>query len=375
MAAEAGENPMNTINTKGMEKFLDGTATPEEISALDKMLRSSKEAREEMLVQAGMESQLRLIFAQAQTEAADQTPVAAPAFWRSSRWLWIPAAAAAAAAVWFAMQPPAVPQTASMPVVAKVVPIIKPLVNGVEAAPSTPVPPAPPVVAATGTGKQPPPEEARETPPATNERKGLDPVVVAQVARPQPPVVVAPVAKPVVAHSPAAPAPVVAAANQPANPVSAVSISDIPFSNSSGSVPQLFHPFNDATVVSLYSGTQIAASQNGQNQQVKMPGSGAVRLQVAKMASGAQLSVRTPLLTAYVRGTDFVVLNKGSSCWVADRSGSVDVVLAGTNNVSIHVAPGHCVKVTADSQPQVLPTTSSLWINQSRSTLGSAPYP
>jgi ferric-dicitrate binding protein FerR (iron transport regulator) len=366
---------MNTINEQIMEKFLDGTASTEEISALEEMLRTSEEARHEILVQAGMESQLRLIFAQAQAEAA-QTPVVAPSFWRSNRWLWIPAAAAAAAVVWFAVQPSAVSKTAATkPVVAQVAPIIKPAAKVVEVATSTPITPvAPVVVAATDTGSESKHEQpvavTHENPAVANEIKEMDEVMVAKVAPPQPPVVArpAPVAPPVV------PAPVVAAVNQPANPVVMATLSDVPFSNSSGAAPQSFHPFNDATVASLYSGTKVIASQNGQNQQINLA-SGAVRLQVAKMAPGSQLSVRTPLLTAYVRGTDFVVVNKGASCWVADRSGSVDVVPVGTNNVSIHVAPGHCVKVTADSQPEVLPTTSTVWINQSRSVLGTVPYP
>jgi hypothetical protein len=100
---------MKTSDHDLMEKYLDGTATPEEFAVLEGRLRSSPEARLELLQESGFECQLRvllktapIVYAEsADTEMVDVAEDALPRpgktiHWRPA-WLWIPAVAAAAA--------------------------------------------------------------------------------------------------------------------------------------------------------------------------------------------------------------------------------------------------------------------------------------
>ena len=105
---------MKTSDYNLIEKYLDGTTTPEEFAVMEGRLRTDPAMRLELLQEAGFEGQLRILLKTApvvypQIETSEPTEtigVEEPSlpqprkiiFWRPA-WLWIPVAAAAAALV------------------------------------------------------------------------------------------------------------------------------------------------------------------------------------------------------------------------------------------------------------------------------------
>jgi len=103
---------MNPSDYNLIEKYLDGSATPEEFAVLEGRLRADPETRLELLKESGVESQLRFLLKTAPVaypeskETAGMTDVdecslpqpRKAVYWRPA-WLWVPVAAAAAALV------------------------------------------------------------------------------------------------------------------------------------------------------------------------------------------------------------------------------------------------------------------------------------
>ena len=99
---------MKTSDNNLIEKYLDGTASPEELAVFDGRLRANPALRLEFLKESGFECQLRFLLKTSPAVAPESTaavdvidvadlPRATTIYWRPS-WLWIPVAAAAAAA-------------------------------------------------------------------------------------------------------------------------------------------------------------------------------------------------------------------------------------------------------------------------------------
>lgn len=98
-----------------IERYLDGTGTPEELAALEDLLLRDPAARLELLNEAGFEDHLRQLLQAGAAEAAERTEGAvggegatrasrrmaaqSSARRRASLWFWLPAAAAAVVAV------------------------------------------------------------------------------------------------------------------------------------------------------------------------------------------------------------------------------------------------------------------------------------
>jgi hypothetical protein len=104
---------MKTSDNNLIEKYLDGTATPAEFAVFEERLRSNPATRLDLLQECGFESQLRVLLKTSpvvsleSAEAAGTNDVEESSllpqprqtvYWRPA-WLWIPAAAAAAALV------------------------------------------------------------------------------------------------------------------------------------------------------------------------------------------------------------------------------------------------------------------------------------
>ena len=103
---------MKTTDYNQIEKYLAGTATPEEFSAFERRLRVDPELRLELLKEAGFETQLRILLQSAavsHSENVDHNNVSNEdaqsaqqsrkvIYWRPV-WLWVPVAAAAASFV------------------------------------------------------------------------------------------------------------------------------------------------------------------------------------------------------------------------------------------------------------------------------------
>jgi hypothetical protein len=100
---------MKTSDNNLIEKYLDGTASPEELAVFDGRLRANPALRLEFLKESGFECQLRYLLKNSPAVAPESTaavdvidvadlPRAKTIYWRPS-WLWIPVAAAAAALI------------------------------------------------------------------------------------------------------------------------------------------------------------------------------------------------------------------------------------------------------------------------------------
>jgi len=101
---------MNKSDYILIEKYLEGTASPEEFAVLEDRLRDNPETRLSLLQEAGFECQLRLLLKsspelstelagdaeETESDEPSQVPSRRKTYWKPA-WLWIPVAAAAAA--------------------------------------------------------------------------------------------------------------------------------------------------------------------------------------------------------------------------------------------------------------------------------------
>jgi len=110
-------------------------------------------------------------------------------------------------------------------------------------------------------------------------------------------------------------------------------------------------------VLELYPGSAVTIEETGPNTSVRLI-TGTVRVKVAKRKNGEAFDVRTLMLVATVKGTEFEVSAIGNGSAVSVYEGRVAVKASGRVG-GIDVTPGKTATVTgAEDAPSLGPTPS-----------------
>ena len=418
---------MNTGNERLIEKYLDGTATPEEFAVLEKRLIEDPGARLALLQEAGFEDQLRLLLqsggadafvqsARARAETGDGTAASdgVGASARSRRlWFWASAAAAAGVAaalsifgLWgeSARNGP-LTVAAGSPVVSSNEAAWAATLSGTNltrqsallAASATPEFPAnlttsgavdrAVALSATKNGS----ERTDERPPLPLE--GVERAPAPGVALANPLIKPDRVGKP-------APAAVVRARTDGIGQVVAAN-GRVTITSGAGPTARTRQVWTgavllggdivsaeshsggafryyDGTTVRIYDSTRIAlVAGNDQTKTIRLAG-GTVDVRISSQTGGITgVVVRTASIDVTASSGDFRVMAdpNSNSSWVGTQTGSIGVSSAQTGQQT--VLPQNACTVVAPNGPsfQVLSTANPLWQRQCSFMTGSASYP
>ena len=414
---------MTTANNDLIEKYLDGTTSPEEFAAFEERLRTDPALRLALLQEAGFESQLRILLkatpvmalrtdapeAGIRIDGNQATRLSKTIPWRPA-WIMIPVAAAAVALL-LAVVLPLIPQrhntqfavrggNASKTTIAVVANIAHPIANqrvatinvkdpavvaDAHATPDThtnvkdPQPARPLVDPATASGN--PVAQAVPRTVAPDSRVAVNPLLHSGSAVDMAPVnpgtpatvAVRPQAEGQFASvngnvfmTRAAGAGKVQRAVQSGDSI--LSGDTIATGPLSGGTLRC----RDGSFVRLYGNTQLTLNQMDRSRSMLLAG-GAIDLRVQTLGPGNNFTVRTPYVEARVVGTEFRVMTDAKGSWVGVKTGRVEVVRSGANGEVVLVDPG-CFASSYRGQPPASMADPG-WRGKSQEMTGTTKYP